>query len=398
MRFSLHSQNCPQLLSRKGVFKGVSKGKPGFHRPSFLCLKYKMFARVIFAPVYRFYLRHGSFWLSVRSRKLTRLLRLLVIILSCCSIFYFASVLFTGESGENYPDEEQKSTDTCEGGKGQLTISIWTDLCGGDVKVLRDSAFYPSYPSQQLIRDISEFQIEDSKTEYGQTIAGFLNPARSGSYRFAIASDDSSELWLSPSKNPDEKQLIASVFVEGATGWTKKNEINKYPNQISRDIKLREGGRYYIEVIHKQGEGDGFVQVFWSNPGVTEFQLISFEYLSSCSVSPKQDAMNQLIIAKRLVMLQTAWEKYSRFFTLPLISEGGYLPQCKYKSSFIPEDKIDKDNGHSLVYLSNVFPQDDTFMGRKGNVWSWSNRAADREIVQSVVDKMIDSLCEKADK
>ena len=107
--------------------------------------------------------------------------------------------------------------------------------------------------------------------------------------------------------------------------------------------------------------------------------------------------MNQ-VFAKRLVILQTAWEKFSRFFTLPLISEVGYLPQCKYKSSFIPKDKIDKDNGVSLVYLSNVFPQDDTFMGSKGNVWSWSNRAADREIVQSVVEKMIASLCEKTGK
>ena len=178
-----------------------------------------MFARITFAPVHQFYPRHGSFCLSVRSRKLTRLLKRLVIILSCCLIFYFASVLFTSKSGENFLEEEQKSTDTCEeGGKGRLAISIWSDLCGGDVKVLRDSPFYPRYPSQKLIHDVSEFQIEDSTTEYGQTIAGFLNPARSGSYRFAIASDDSSELWLSPSENPDEKQLIASVFVEGATG------------------------------------------------------------------------------------------------------------------------------------------------------------------------------------
>ena len=162
-------------------------------------------------------------------------------------------------------------------------------------------------------------------------------------------------------------------------------------------MELHNGGRYYIEVIHKQGEGDGFVQVFWSNPDVTEFQLISSEYLSSCSVSSKQDAMSQLF-AKRLVILQTAWEKSLRFLTLPLISEVGYLPQCKYKSSFIPKDKIDKDNGLSLVYLSNVFPQDDTFMGSKGNVWSWSNRAADGEIVQSVVDKMIASLCKKTGK
>ena len=309
------------------------------------------------------------------------------------------SIIFTSESGGNFTGNEQKSTDTCEEGrKGQLTVSVWRDLCGDKVKVLRNSPLYPSYPSEKkIIRDFSEFQIEDNKVEYGQTIAGFLNPVRNGSYRFAIASDDSSELWLSPSEHPEEKQLIASVFVEGATGWTRKNEIDKYPSQISRDIKLRHGGRYYIEVIHIQSEGVGFVQVFWSNPGITEFTLIGSECLSSCSVSPRQDGMNQLI-AKRLAISQKTRKKYSSFFTLPLISEGNYLPQCTYKSSFITRDKIDKENGVSLVYLSNVFPQDDTFMGSKGIVWSWSNRAADREIVQSVADKMIAALSKKTAK
>ena len=379
-----------------------------------------MFARLInFALVNWLYLRRGSLWPPVASRRRKRPLKLLVIVLSCSLIFYFASillqknsaiysrrtsVLFPSDSGEKFTGEEENSTDTSEERRrGRLTVSIWRDLCGDEVKALRNSPFYPSYPSEKkFIREFSVFQIEDDQAEYGQTIAGFLNPATSGSYRFAIASDDSSELWLSPSENPDEKQLIASVFVEGSTAWTRKNEINKYPNQTSRDIKLRSRSRYYIEVIHKQGKGAGFVQVFWSNPGVKDLKLISSEYLSSCSddvvVSPKQDAVNQLL-AKRLAISQTAWEKYSSFFVLPLISEVGYLPQCTFKSSqVVPKDKIDKYNGLSLVSLSSVFPQDDTFMGSKGKVWSWSNRVADREIVQSVVDKMIVALYKKTAK
>ena len=405
--------------------------------------------------------------LSGRSRRHRRLLKVLVILLSCCSISYLAGVSFkknnvilTCECGGNFTDEVQKPSNTREiqptvkdyssgndsekvqkstapfknlplsfkkidviftsesGGnltgavqkptappeeerKGRLTVSIWRDLCGGEVKVLRNSPLYPDYPNEKIIYDITEFQIEDNKAGYGQTIAGFLNPVRSGSNRFAIASDDSSELWLSPSENPDEKQLIASVFVEGAAGWTRKNEVSKYPTQISRDIKLRTGSRYYIEVIHKQGVGDGFLQVFWSNPGDKNFKLISSKYLSSCSdnvaVSPKQNTMKQLY-TKRLAIAQTVREKYSSFFILPLIRAENYLPQCRYKSSFIPKDKIDTRHVRSLVSLSSVFPQDDTFMGSKGNVWSWSNREADREIVQSVVDKMIASLCEKTDK
>ena len=232
--------------------------------------------------------------LSGRSRRNRRLLKVLVILLSCCSFSYLAGVSFkknnvilTCECGGNFTDEVQKPSNTREiqptvkdyssgndsekvqkstapfknlplsfkkidvifasesGGnltgavqkptappeeerKGRLTVSIWRDLCGGEVKVLRNSPLYPNYPNEKIIYDITEFQIEDNQAGYGQAIAGFLNPVRSGSYRFAIASDDSSELWLSPSENPDEKQLIASVFVEGAAGWTRKNEVSKF--------------------------------------------------------------------------------------------------------------------------------------------------------------------------
>ena len=345
--------------------------------------------------------------MAVRSLRLRRLLKRLVIILFCCSIFYFAfvsltkkRVILTSESGGNFTDEVQKPTGPrIEKRESQLSVSIWQDLCGGEVKVLRNSPLYPSYPSEKkIIREFSEFQIEDNKVEYGQRITGFLNPVMNGSHRFAIASDDSSELWLSPSENPEEKQLIASVFVEGATGWTRKNEIDKYPSQISRDIELRNGDRYYIEVLHKQGTGDGFVQVFWSKPGITEFKLISSEYLSSSSVSPKLDAMSQVLAKRLAISPQTTRKNLSTFYTLPSLSEGNYLPVCTYKSSFITRDKIDRKHGVYLVYLSNVFPQDDTFMGSKGNVWSWSNRVSDKEIVQSVVDKMIAAISKKTTK
>ena len=345
--------------------------------------------------------------MAVRSLRLRRLLKRLVIILFCCSIFYFAfvsltkkRVILTSESGGNFTDEVQKPTaPRGEKRESQLSVSIWQDLCGGEVKVLRNSPLYPSYPSEKkIIREFSEFQIEDNKVEYGQRITGFLNPVMNGSHRFAIASDDSSELWLSPSENPEEKQLIASVFVEGATGWTRKNEIDKYPSQISRDIELRNGDRYYIEVLHKQGTGNGFLQVFWSKPGITEFKLISSEYLSSSSVSPKLDAMSQVLAKRLAISPQTTRKNLSTFYTLPSLSEGNYLPVCTYKSSFITRDKIDRKHGVYLVYLSNVFPQDDTFMGSKGNVWSWSNRVSDKEIVQSVVDKMIAAISKKTTK
>ena len=64
--------------------------------------------------------------------------------------FFFktTSVFFTSESGKHITDEEQNST--CAGGRnGGLTVSIWRNLCGDDVNVLRSSPFYPSYPGKK---------------------------------------------------------------------------------------------------------------------------------------------------------------------------------------------------------------------------------------------------------
>ena len=136
--------------------------------------------------------------MPIRSLKLRRLLKRLIIILSCCAIFYFAfvslrkkDVILTSESGGNFTDEVQTpTTPREEERKGRLSLSIWRDLCGGEVKVLRNSPLFPSYPSEKkIISEFSEFQIEDNRVQYGQTIAGLVNPVRSGSHRFAIASD-----------------------------------------------------------------------------------------------------------------------------------------------------------------------------------------------------------------
>ena len=372
-------------------------------------------------------------WLFIRCRRLRRSKKFLVITLSCCSTLYFAFTPFKindvtltddfsrnftegglptagtrlegknhrqamiSDSVESFTKEVQRINQTRQERKnGQLTVKFWRDLCGDEVKVLQNWPFYPSFPDDTKL--INEFQLEENKPEYGQTISGFIHPAKTGSYRFAIASDDSSELWLSKSEVPEEKQLIASVSSEGAAGWTKKNELDKYPNQVSREVELRNGSRYYIEVIHKQGAGDGFVQVFWLRPGETDFKLINSEFLSPFSDSivgaTKINAMKKLR-AMRLAAAERTWKKYSNFFSLPLITEENYLPQCAYKSSFIVNETIGMENGVNLVHVSNVFPEDDTFMGKKEIGWSWGNRLADGEIVQSVVDKMITAICKK---
>lgn len=338
-----------------------------------------------------------------RLRRLQRCGKLLVLVLLTCSISYFAFKFSKHSSAVDKFHQGTRATAAAVDPEPVLflNVRIWRGVCGPNVANLRQSLFFPRYPDEEkFITDV--FQIEDDQADYGQLIFGFLQPVKSGSYNFAIASDDSSELWLSPSEDHEEKSMIARVFTGESAAWTQKSELNKYPDQISKDVKLRGGKRYYIEVIHKQGSGNGFVQVFWKRSGGTEFKLISSEYLSTYSnntaqtVTSKKESAHLLLSERYLHEYKLKSNRTSRkrlkFYSLPLIPEDNYLPRCDYKSSFVLTGNIYRYEGLKMISESNVYPADDTAMGDPGIVWTWQNRVADKEVIHTVVDKMIASL------
>jgi hypothetical protein len=98
---------------------------------------------------------------------------------------------------------------------------------------------------------------------YGQRISGMMKAPKTGNYLFRIASDDSSELWLSTDTNPENVQLIAQVL-----GWTDPAEYDKYPEQYSEPIWLNGGEIRYVEVLHREGGGGDHVSVQWLRPDV----------------------------------------------------------------------------------------------------------------------------------
>ncbi|XP_078376519.1 beta-1,4-N-acetylgalactosaminyltransferase 3-like [Oculina patagonica] len=258
---------------------------------------------------------------------------------------------------------------------------------------------------------INGFQIEDNTVDYGRQIFGFVRPPDSGLYRFAIASDDESELWLSRSEDPNEKELIARVFKQGASAWTRMNELNKFSDQMSEHLKLREGSKYYIEVVHKQGVGNGFVQVFWKSFKDTDFQLISSDYLSSytdntVNVSTRRFVLHSVFSGRYRQNAELKSKTTSRqslqFYFLPLIPKDDYLPWCDYKTSFVLNSTVKANQGRRMVHksMSSVFPADDTNMGAADQrpESTWPNQAAERATIQAVVDKIVTSLRMKTSK
>ena len=274
-----------------------------------------------------------------------------------------------------------------------VNIHIWRELCGFDIPNLRQHPFYPRYPNEKLRHPITEFHIEDGSLDYGQVIFGFLHSPNTMSYRFAIVSDDTSDLWLSSSEDPSQKQLIARVFTEGETAWVLRNQLDKYPDQISEDMYLLKGSKYYFEVLHKQGIGDGFVQVFWKSFQEKEFKLISSEYLSlysdDISIAEKKDVFHSVLSERYHEKLEQKSKRISKeyldFFSLPLIPKDSYLTSCEYKSSLVYG-----------VTESLVYPEDDTVMcvNEDGS----PNRVADGDSVRVVVDKVVTALRLKTSK
>lgn len=146
-------------------------------------------------------------------------------------------------------------------GCGAITRQVWHNISGNYVTNLTGHSNYPDKPN--LTDTISSFDCpRDWADNYGTRVHGFLVPPISGHYTFWIASDDYSELWLSPTTNPADRIKIAEV-----PGYTSYQQWNKYPSsQQSSSYSLAGGRPYYIMALHKEGGGGDHLSVAWSGP------------------------------------------------------------------------------------------------------------------------------------
>jgi hypothetical protein len=157
---------------------------------------------------------------------------------------------------------------------GEILREYWTGISGNTLDYLYASSNYPHNPTGRTY--LSRFEAPtDWARDYGTRIRGYLYPPVSGTYRFWIASDDYSELFLSTNDDPANKQRIAYV-----PGWTRSREWTKYSQQESSNINLVAGQFYYIEATHKEGSGGDNLSVAWSGPGFSRV-LLDGAYLSA---------------------------------------------------------------------------------------------------------------------
>src|SRR5258708_7774413 len=127
---------------------------------------------------------------------------------------------------------------------------------------------FSAYPYRRSGSDIRpNFEAPSNWGDFHLTrMRGFLRPPVTGEYTFWIASDNSSELWLSPDESPANVRRIALLRF-GL--WVNEHEWSRYPSQRSEPILLQADHPYYIEAFAEQLEQAEHLAVAWEGPGIS---------------------------------------------------------------------------------------------------------------------------------
>ncbi|HEY5909593.1 MAG TPA: hypothetical protein VJA21_03205, partial [Verrucomicrobiae bacterium] len=127
---------------------------------------------------------------------------------------------------------------------------LWTGLnagLGDTLAALTNSSYnanWPDRPDANFTEVYSAFETGTNTglAYYGQRLRCYVVPPLTGNYRFWIASDNTSELFLSGDEDPAHKNRIAWV-----NAFTSAREWTKEPNQQSAPVTLQASQRYYLE-------------------------------------------------------------------------------------------------------------------------------------------------------
>jgi len=163
----------------------------------------------------------------------------------------------------------------------------WTGISAGTsvASLLTDTNTFANVPTGSVVIGSGNGGLFEGPTNfgdnYGQRFRGWFLPPATGTYTFVIASDDSSELWLSTNATVANAVKIASVI-----NWTNSREWTKEENQTSVPVSLVAGQSYYIEARHKEGGGGDNVAVGVTLPGGVAEQPIPSHRLTPWTSAP----------------------------------------------------------------------------------------------------------------
>jgi len=166
--------------------------------------------------------------------------------------------------------------------KKGMPLRTWT-LRAGPLKTITAGDVKP------VLEEMTTLEAKQNCGDrFFRRIRGYLYPPASGEFTFVFAADDQGSLFLSTDENPENKKRIAWNPV-----WAKHRRWNMFASQTSDKITLKEGKRYYIEVVHQEQSFGDHVSVGWQGPSIDAITIIDGEFLSGL------DGKRGTIVAER---------------------------------------------------------------------------------------------------
>ena len=293
---------------------------------------------------------------SVLKRRRTNLLIFAVAVAILC---YIALIRYT--TGDVRTEELKFPTDPIlmENSDPKVISSqglnghIWYDVCPSSIEAVCDYPLFPKAPNEKTV--ITTLDVRRDGDNYIQRIFGFLHPPLTGKYRFALAADDFSELWLSPNEDPSK-----AVFVCGLNKFTERGEFQRGPSQMSREIELQQNHKYYMEIIHVQLGGNDFFHLVWRLPAVGNILRFSTVPIESTSFffnpnSETQDNYHKAPISavcesKSNHQHSSKPDVKSIPMHLPHNEVKDVLPYCDYKPSYLTKEETSDSQPPKRIY------------------------------------------------
>ena len=156
-----------------------------------------------------------------------------------------------------------------------MSLETWNGILGSDVSDLTNDSNYPDAPDV-VSSFISVNYSGDQGDDIGQRVRGYIHAPTTGPYRFAIASDETAEFWLSNSG--DSSGIVKTAHVDTATDI---QQWDVSSTQQSDEVLLAAGQKYYFEILHKESSGNDHLSLGWTTPQSTSFEVVPSDALSA---------------------------------------------------------------------------------------------------------------------
>jgi len=203
---------------------------------------------------------------------------------------YQILITLTNDSGTSISVLNLKVEET----GGTVEREVWTGIAGTSVSSIPVGTSPDTSDTHSTLTTPTDFG-----DNYGARIRGYITAPETGNYYFWIAGSNAAELWIS--NDDDPINTFKRAWVANGTApqqWTAES------NQKSPWMALKQGRRYYVEILHKAGTGAGDnLAVGWSKPGENESapaEIVPAYVLSPYAPPPPGSTPGTLYVATML--------------------------------------------------------------------------------------------------